>query len=99
MTRRRAPSRRRMRRSGRRQGQADEQLLMVLGAGVTVIGLVVTVVNWLLAHWWVLITVVMLAALAGAGWVYQRRQRARWAQVQARGLRYALGQLDALHHR
>ncbi|MFC8664039.1 restriction endonuclease [Streptomyces sp. NPDC057199] len=29
----------------------------------------------------------------------QRRQRARWPQVQARGLRYALGQLDALHHR
>ncbi|MEU4616639.1 restriction endonuclease [Streptomyces umbrinus] len=72
---------------------------MVLGAGVIVIGLFVTVVNWLLAHWWVLIAVVVLAALAGAGWGYQRQQRARWAQVQARGLRYALPQLDALHHR
>ncbi|MEU0649947.1 restriction endonuclease [Streptomyces umbrinus] len=72
---------------------------MVLGAGVIVIGLFVTVVDWLLAHWWVLIAVVVLAALAGAGWVYQRQQRARWAQVQARGLRYALPQLDALHHR
>ncbi|MEV4040397.1 restriction endonuclease [Streptomyces umbrinus] len=72
---------------------------MVLGAGVIVIGLFVTVVDWLLAHWWVLIAVVVLAALAGVGWGYQRQQRARWAQVQARGLRYALPQLDALHHR
>ena len=51
MTRRRPPSRRRTRRRSKRQGQADEQLLMVLGAGVIVIGLFVTVVNWLLAHW------------------------------------------------
>ncbi|WAU78572.1 restriction endonuclease (plasmid) [Streptomyces sp. Qhu-G9] len=72
---------------------------MALGGAVIVIGLFVTVVNWLLAHWWVLIAVVVLAGLAGAGWVYQRQQRARWEQVQARALRYALPQLDALHHR
>ena len=96
MTRRRPPVRRRTRRRGKRQGQADEQLLVALGAGVIVIGLFVTVVNWLLAHWWVL-CLVALAALAGVGWVYQRQQRARWEQVQARGLRYALPQLDALH--
>ncbi|MEV0222254.1 restriction endonuclease [Streptomyces sp. NPDC050704] len=92
--------RRRTRGRGRRQRrQADNQLVAVLAVAVVVIGLFVAVVNWLLAHWWVLIAVVVLAALAGGGWVYQRRQRARWEQVQARGLRYALPQLDALHHR
>ncbi|MER6138327.1 restriction endonuclease [Streptomyces sp. NPDC001815] len=90
---------RRTRRRSRRRTPADEQLLVALGGAVIVIGLFVTVVNWLLAHWWVLIAVVVLAILAGAGWVYQRQQRARWEQVQARGLRYALPQLDVLHHR
>ncbi|MER5511522.1 restriction endonuclease [Streptomyces sp. NPDC002766] len=76
----------------------DEQLLLVLGAGVIVIGLVVTLVNWLLAHWWVLALVLVVGVLAGVGWLYSRQQQARWEAVRAQGLRYGLPQLDALHH-
>ncbi|WP_329330258.1 restriction endonuclease [Streptomyces luteogriseus] len=63
-----------------------------------VIGLVVMVVNWLLAHWWVLLIALVLAVLAGIGWLSSRRQQARWEAVRAQGLRYGLSQLDALHH-
>jgi restriction system protein len=63
-----------------------------------VIGLVVMVVNWLLAHWWVLVAAMILAVLAGAGWLYNRQQQAQWEAVRAQGLRYGLPQLDALHH-
>jgi restriction system protein len=51
-----------------------------------------------MAHWWVLLRLVAVAAAAGAGRLYQRQQRSRWEAVRARGLRYALPQLDALHH-
>lgn len=40
----------------------------------------------------------MAAAVVG-GWFSQRAQRVRWEQARARGLRYALSQLDVLHHR
>ncbi|MFD9984032.1 restriction endonuclease [Streptomyces massasporeus] len=63
-----------------------------------VIGLAVMVVNWLLAHWWVLLIALVLAVLAGIGWLSQRQQQARWEAVRAQGLRYGLSQLDALHH-
>lgn len=56
-------------------------------------------VNWLLAHWWVLIVLAGAAAVVGAGVLYQRRQRAMWAAVQRQGLRYGLSQIDSLHHR
>jgi restriction system protein len=58
----------------------------------------VAVVNWLLAHWWVMVAIGAVAALVGGGWVYHRQQRARWEAVRAQGLRYGLAQLDALHH-
>ncbi|MFE9686615.1 restriction endonuclease [Streptomyces sp. NPDC006285] len=77
----------------------DEQLLVVLGAAVLVIGLVVTVIQWLLVHWVVLLAVLAIGAVAGTRWVQRRQQRARWEQAQTRALRYALPQLDALHHR
>ncbi|MFF8391824.1 restriction endonuclease, partial [Cellulosimicrobium funkei] len=60
--------------------------------------LVVMVVNWLLAHWWVLLIALVLAVLAGIGWLHNRQQQTRWEAVRAQGLRYALSQLDALHH-
>lgn len=63
-----------------------------------VIGLVVTAVNWLLVHWWVLIVIGGLLALAGVGRLYQKQQAARWEAVRVRGLRYGLAQLDGLHH-
>jgi restriction system protein len=56
------------------------------------------VVNWLLAHWWLLVIAGALAVLAGAGWFYQRQQQARWEAVHAQALRYGLPELDALHH-
>ncbi|MGW7283591.1 restriction endonuclease [Streptomyces sp. NPDC054844] len=68
---------------------------MAAAVGIT---LVVMVVNWLLAHWWVLVVVLVLAVLAVAGWLYNRQQRAQWEAVRAQGLRYGLPQLDALHH-
>ncbi|ANS70646.1 hypothetical protein SLINC_8422 [Streptomyces lincolnensis] len=89
---------RRPRRRTRRQQQKDTQFTTFLAAAVAV-GMVVTVVNWLLAHWWVLLVAAVLAVVGGTGWWQQRNRRARWAQAQARALRYGLAQLDALTHR
>lgn len=99
MTGRRWPARR-VRRTGKRGQQEDwyEQFALVLGVVVIAVGLVVAVVNWLLAHWWVLVLVVVFVVLACVGWFCNRRRRARWEAVRAQGLRYALAQLDALHH-
>jgi restriction system protein len=94
VTRRRPPTRR----PSRRQQQRDAQLLAFAAVTAAGIGLVVMVVNWLLAHWWILVAVLVLAGLAGAGWLSSRQQRARWEAVRAQGLRYGLPQLDALHH-
>ncbi|MEU3098778.1 restriction endonuclease [Streptomyces sp. NPDC006967] len=96
--RRRPPTRRRTRRPSRRQQQRDAQLLVLAVVAAAVVGLVVMAVNWLLAHWWVLVVVLVLAVLAGAGWLYNRQQRTRWEVLRAQGLRYGLPQLDALHH-
>jgi restriction system protein len=63
-----------------------------------VVGLVVMAVNWLLAHWRVLLTALALAALVGTAWLYNRQQQARWEAVRTQALRYALHELDALHH-
>ena len=46
-----------------------------------------------------LLVALVIGAAGFYGWLYQRQQRTQWAQVQARGLRYAMSQLDALHHR
>ncbi|MFJ1975262.1 restriction endonuclease [Streptomyces sp. NPDC087903] len=98
MTRRRPPARRRTRRPSKKQQQRDAQLIGFAMAATAAIGLMVVVVNWLLAHWWVLVVLLVLAVLAGAGWLYSRQQRAQWEAVRAQGLRYGLPQLDALHH-
>ncbi|MFC7897675.1 restriction endonuclease [Streptomyces sp. NPDC057381] len=88
--------RRRSRRPSRRQQQRDAQLLAY--AAVAAVGITAMVVNWLLTHWWVLIALLVLAALAGVGWLYHRQQRAHWDAVRSQGLRYDLAQLDALHY-
>ncbi|MGW1245960.1 restriction endonuclease, partial [Streptomyces bobili] len=98
MTRRRPPARRRTRRPSRRQQQRETQIVAFATVAAVAIGVVVMVVNWLLAHQWVLVAVLVLAVLAGAGWLYHRQQRSQWEAVRAQGLRYALAQLDALHH-
>ncbi|WP_405499219.1 restriction endonuclease [Streptomyces niveus] len=82
----------------RRRRRANDRLIVLLVAAGLAVALMVAVVNWLLAHWWILVVIGALAVLAGGGWFHQRRQAARWEAVRVRGLRYGLGQLDALHH-
>lgn len=94
---RRSPVRRRTRRPSRWQ-RADDPLIGLLVAAALTLALVVSVVQWLLAHWWVLLAAGVLAVLAGCGWLYQRQQQARWEAVRAQGVRYGLSQLDALQH-
>ncbi|MDN3258808.1 restriction endonuclease [Streptomyces sp. CSDS2] len=94
----RPSARRRSRRPGRGRQRAEDRLIGLLVAVVFAVALAVTVVNWLLVHWWVLAVAGGLAVLAGGGWLCHRRQRARWEAVRAQGLRYGLAQLDALHH-
>ncbi|MGW5213513.1 restriction endonuclease [Streptomyces sp. NPDC004051] len=78
------------------------QLLAVGVAGLAAVGLMVMVVNWLIAHWWVLVVAVLVLLLGGLGrlgWWRHRTQRVQWQQVQARALCYGLAQLGALTHR
>lgn len=63
------------------------------------LSVVVAVFQWLMAHWWVLVVLAVLAAGAVAAWVNSRQQHARWERVKEQGLRYQLSHLDALHHR
>jgi restriction system protein len=74
---------------------------MVLVAVVAIAALAVlsAAVQWLVAHWWILLLPAGVAAAVGAAWVHQKQQEAQWARVRTQGLRYAIAQLDALHHR
>ncbi|MBB5939729.1 restriction endonuclease [Streptomyces zagrosensis] len=60
--------------------------------------MVVGLVQWLVAHWWVLIVLVVLAAVAGVAWQQRSQQRAQWEQARAGALRWGLAEIDALHH-
>jgi restriction system protein len=75
------------------------QLLAAGTAAMAAISLMVMVVNWLIAHWWVLVVAALVLVLGGLGWWQHRTQRVQWQQAQARALRYGLTQLDALTHR
>ncbi|MET9512160.1 restriction endonuclease [Streptomyces flavidovirens] len=99
MTRRRPPARRRTSRRSRRQQQREAQAVAYGLVTVVAIALFVAVVNWIGDHPWVLLVALVLGAAVVGGWLYQRQQRAQWERVRARGLRYAMSQLDALHHR
>ncbi|MFD4143069.1 restriction endonuclease [Streptomyces sp. NPDC058572] len=59
----------------------------------------VAVVQWLLANWWVLILLVLLAAAVLGLWLHRQAEQVRWERVRTQGLRYAMSQLDGLHHR
>ncbi|WP_343243218.1 restriction endonuclease [Streptomyces sp. SID12501] len=65
---------------------------------VAAVGLVVTAVNWLLAHWWLLLVASVVAVLGGIAWWQQRAQREQWREIQTRAVRYGLAQLDGLSH-
>ncbi|AYL34248.1 restriction endonuclease [Streptomyces fungicidicus] len=96
---RRPPQRRRRPGRSRRQQQEDMRLPAVGIAALAAISLLVMVVNWLIAHWWVLVVAVLVLLLGGLGWWQHRTQRAQWQRVRTRALRYGLRQLDALTHR
>nr|WP_308801018.1 restriction endonuclease [Streptomyces polyasparticus] len=68
-------------------------------AAVITTSLVATAVQWLLAHWWVMVMVGVLAAGAGGLWSQQVRQRTEWARVRAQALRMRIAEIDALDHR
>jgi restriction system protein len=44
---------------------------------------VMAVVNWLLAHWWVLVAADVLAVLTAGSWLYWKQQQALWKAVRA----------------
>lgn len=74
--------------------------MLLAALSVTVaLSLVVAALRWLAAHPWITAAAVFVAAAGAGAWVWRRREAARWEQVRASGLRYALGRLDGLHHR
>ncbi|MEV0011058.1 restriction endonuclease [Streptomyces sp. NPDC051840] len=89
---------RRPRRTGGRPRRSDDRLIGFLVAAGLAAAVVVAVVNWLLANWWILVIIGTFAVLTGYVMLRQRQERANWQAVRAQGLRYQLPQLDALHH-
>ncbi|MFE3761901.1 restriction endonuclease [Streptomyces sp. NPDC059104] len=73
-------------------------VLAVLAAAFAV-ALAATALRWLAAHPWTVVAALSVAAVVPAARVWHRRKALRWDRVRASGVRYALGQLDALHHR
>ncbi|MFJ9688948.1 restriction endonuclease [Streptomyces bacillaris] len=89
---RRAPSRRR----GKRQGQSPA----VLAVGVLVLLWVAgQLLDWVAANRWTVLLVLLLAVAGGVFRYRHRADRLRREQESARALRYAVEQLDRLHHR
>lgn len=76
-----------------------ERLVLGALAAAVLLSLAAAVLRWLVAHPWTVAAVLTLGAAAAAAWAWRGREAARWDQVRASGLRYALGQLDGLHHR
>ncbi|MEJ8632543.1 restriction endonuclease [Streptomyces sp. MS2.AVA.5] len=98
MSRRRLSARRRPARKTKRQQQLEAQAIGY-GVAVAAIAAAVAVVTWVSEHPWVLMVALVLGAAVFYAWLYQRHQRLQWERVRSRGLRYAISQLDALHHR
>ncbi|MEU7115152.1 restriction endonuclease, partial [Streptomyces sp. NPDC046182] len=95
----RRPARRRPAKRRSRKNPAGDQLVLI-GGGVLLVWLVLTgLVSFLAAHPWIPVVLVLLASGAVAAWAVRRQRAAQWERVRSQGLRYALVQLDALHHR
>lgn len=94
------PAQRRTPRRRRRGRRGGDRLPLPLMAAALVIAvwLCVTVVQWLLVHWWIPAAAVPLALAGGRWWWLQRTRRRQEEAARARRLRYQLSQLDALHH-
>ncbi|MFI5617923.1 restriction endonuclease [Streptomyces sp. NPDC051567] len=98
---RRPPARRpgRGRPRGRRGSLGLEKPVVVVLVAVAAFGLVTGVTRWLAAHPWVVAPGLLTAAGAGGVWLWRRAEAARRERTRAQGLRYAVEQLDSLHHR
>ncbi|QGZ52528.1 restriction endonuclease [Streptomyces sp. QHH-9511] len=96
---RRRPARRRSVRRRSRKTSGGDQLVLMIGGLVLAWMLVMGVVRFVAAHPWIPVVLVPLVGGAVVAWMVQRRRAARWEQVRSQGLRYALAQLDTLHHR
>ncbi|MFI9213955.1 restriction endonuclease [Streptomyces sp. NPDC053253] len=90
---RRRPAKRRSRKTS-----GSEQLVWVGGGLLVAWVLVMSLVSFMAAHPWVPVVLVLLVGGAVAAWTAQRRRAAQWERVRSQGLRYAVAQLDALHH-
>ncbi|WP_265867196.1 restriction endonuclease [Streptomyces sp. SKN60] len=58
-----------------------------------------SIARFLAANPVILVVLVLAVVGSSAAWTVKRQRAAQWARVRAQGLRYALTQLDALHHR
>ncbi|MEU5919970.1 restriction endonuclease [Streptomyces sp. NPDC047141] len=90
----RRPARRRP-----RKADGTEQLLLALGGLVIAAAVIAAVIDFVRAHPWIPVVLVLLIGGAVTAWLVTRQRAARWERVRSQGLRYALTQLDALHHR
>ncbi|MGW0751377.1 restriction endonuclease [Streptomyces sp. NPDC002587] len=95
----RRPRRQPRRRPRRQQKQRLEQVVLAALAATVLFSLATAALRWLSARPWTVVALLLAAAAGVAAWAWRRGETARWAQVRASGLRYALGQLDGLHHR
>ncbi|MFJ6486394.1 MULTISPECIES: restriction endonuclease [unclassified Streptomyces] len=102
MTGSRRPTRRASRRpssSRRRKNQHLEQVVLAALAATVVLSLAAAALRWLAAHPWVVVLTLLAASAAAAAWWRRRSDATRSERARAQGLRYAVGQLDRLHHR
>ncbi|WP_222316671.1 restriction endonuclease [Streptomyces cavourensis] len=94
---RRSPSRRTpSRRRGRQQGQSWAVIAVGALFALWVVG---RLLDWVAANRWIVLLVLLLAVAGGVLWFRYRAARLRREQEWARTLRYAVEQLDRLHHR
>ncbi|MFF9430501.1 restriction endonuclease [Streptomyces sp. NPDC014746] len=87
--------------AGRRPRKTDgsDQMLLAVGGLVVAAAVIAAAVDFVRAHPWVPVALVLVGVGAVAAWVVTRQRAARWERTRPQGLRYALAQLDALHHR
>ncbi|MGA5420143.1 restriction endonuclease [Streptomyces lavendulocolor] len=73
--------------------------MLLIGGVVIAAAVVAAIVDFVRAYPWVPAILVLLAGGVATAWLTRRKRAAQWERARTQGLRYALGQLDALHHR